>query len=965
MSGAAPLDIAEVRRRLADTTGKRYWTSLEEIVDETGFRQWLDAEFPATAALLPARGRREFLKLMGASLLLAGLAGCGEERSDLALPYVNQPEEMTPGVPRYYATAVCFEGYAQPVLATTWAGRPTKLDGNPEHPATGGRSDAFMQAAVLQLYDPDRSQAPTRGGRPSTWAAFARDLDDIRRDWIAKKGKGLRLLIGDVTSPTLVRQLEQLTTSLPECRLHHFEPCGVAHRREALRLAFGRALDQHYRLGDCDVVVSLADDFLGPGPQQVSHARGWSSRRGEGETGRQRLRLHVAEATPSLTGTVASSRIPVDASRIPLLVAAIAGRQAELSAAERGWVDQAACELRERAGRSLLAIGAQQPADVQAQAPIINQQLGNLGKTAAHTEPIAFLPDSMASLADLARDIGAGAVDTLVVLDANPAYAAPAELGFAELLARVPRSMHLGLHRDETAARCRWHLPLAHALESWSDARAVDGTATIIQPVVAPFYSVRTVHQVMEMLLGVVDPAADASVRATWQANFGDAFEHRWRQALHDGFVPDTAAAPVSVPAREVPLPSASARSGDQLDIVFRPDPTVWDGRFSNVAWLQELPKPLTKLTWDNAVCISPARAEKLGLANGDLIEVAIGERKLRGPAWIMPGQAANTVTLFLGYGRTRAGRVGSGIGYDANAVRRAHDPWHAFGTARRESGRQTLATTQLHHRMEGFDFVREVTATQPLVAKKDSDASLYAPHPSTGHAWGMVVDLDLCIGCNACIAACTAENNVPVVGKDQVAVGREMHWLRVDRYFTGEIDNPRSYFQPVPCMHCEQAPCEMGCPVHATVHSPEGLNQMVYNRCIGTRTCSSFCPYKVRRFNWFDYREPPNSPTHAAHNPDVTVRSRGVMEKCSYCVQRIEGARATADKENRDIRNGDVVTACQQACPTKAIVFGDLNDPQSEVAKRRKSGRHYALLEELGTRPRTTYLARWKDETA
>jgi molybdopterin-containing oxidoreductase family iron-sulfur binding subunit len=410
-----------------------------------------------------------------------------------------------------------------------------------------------------------------------------------------------------------------------------------------------------------------------------------------------------------------------------------------------------------------------------------------------------------------------------------------------------------------------------------------------------------------------------------------------------------------------------AAPNAEQVDVLFQPDPTIWDGRFSNVAWLQEMPKPLTKLTWDNAICISPVRAEKLGVSNGDRVEIALGERTLTGPAWIMPGQAPNTITLFFGYGRGRAGRVGTTIGYNAYALRPTDDPWHAVGTIRRANGHELLATTQLHHRMEGFDFVREVASDHPVLAeqKPEPPPTIYDPYPYPGHAWGMAIDLDLCIGCNACIAACNAENNVLVVGKDQVAMGREMLWLRVDRYFTGDIDNPQSYFQPVPCMHCEQAPCEMGCPVHATVHSPEGLNQMIYNRCIGTRTCSSFCPYKVRRFNWFDYRQPASSPLHAADNPDVTDRSRGVMEKCSYCVQRIEGARARADKEGRDIRRGEVVTACQAACPTTAIIFGDLNDPESEVAKRRKSGRHYALLEELGTRPRTTYLARIKDETS
>ncbi|MGY0575354.1 4Fe-4S dicluster domain-containing protein [Bradyrhizobium sp. RDM12] len=398
------------------------------------------------------------------------------------------------------------------------------------------------------------------------------------------------------------------------------------------------------------------------------------------------------------------------------------------------------------------------------------------------------------------------------------------------------------------------------------------------------------------------------------------------------------------------------------LDVVFRLDPTVRDGRFANVGWLQELPKPLTTLTWGNVVSVSPAFAKRMDIANGDHVEVEIDERKVVGPAWIMPGQADNTIALYLGYGRRRTGRVGDSLGYDAYGVQPADRPWLAKGRLRKLGGSETLAVTQLHHRMEGFDFVREVSADQPALPQPKPQESFYPPWPSSKNAWGMVIDLDSCIGCNACVAACTAENNVPVVGKDQVTVGREMHWLRIARYYSGEAETPRSFFQPVPCMHCEQAPCEMGCPVHATTHSPEGVNQMVYNRCIGTRTCSSYCPYKVRRFNFYDYRTPPEAPEHAAQNPDVTVRSRGVMEKCTYCTQRIEAAHATADKENRALRDGEVVTACQAACPTKAIVFGDINDPNSEVSRLRRDGRHYTLLEELGTRPRTTYLARWRD---
>ena len=662
---------------------------------------------------------------------------------------------------------------------------------------------------------------------------------------------------------------------------------------------------------------------------------------------------------------MSGTRLIADAAGMALVAEALANKlgvsgatNGNLTPAEQGWIEEAAKACGAAKQRALITSGAYGDVDTAIWVARINDTLKSAGRSLKFSQPVTG-PGGAESLGDLVADMRAGKVQTLVILDCNPAYTAPAALGFTDALKQVRSSFHLGLHRDETADLCEWQLPLTHALESWSDARAVDGTASIIQPTIAPFYDVRSVHQIMAMLLGEIDPAADSAVRETWRASFGGDFDARWQKALHDGFVEGAAAeASVTPPGN----PTRKKPAGEGLDIVFRPDPTIWDGQFANVGWLQELPKPLTTLTWGNVVMVSPALAKRLTIANGDHLEVVIGDRSVVGPAWIMPGQAENTVALSLGYGRSRAGRVGDGLGYDAYGVRPADQPWLTKGSLRKTGSHETLAVTQLHHRMEGFDFVREVSAAHPSLPQKETPASLYAPWPSAKNAWGMVIDLDSCIGCNACVAACTAENNVPVVGKDQVTVGREMHWLRIARYYEGEPEQPRSFFQPVPCMHCEQAPCEMGCPVHATTHNSEGVNQMVYNRCIGTRTCSSFCPYKVRRFNFFDYRAPPKSPVHAADNPDVTVRSRGVMEKCTYCTQRIEAAHAAADKENRSLREGDVVTACQAACPTKAITFGDINDPNSEVSRLRRDGRHYTLLEELGTRPRTTYLARWRD---
>jgi MoCo/4Fe-4S cofactor protein with predicted Tat translocation signal len=949
-----------------EATGRRMWLGIEELSDDPAFQAWVDVEYPAAATFAPT-ARREFLKLMGASFALAGLTGCEKSPFVAALPYVDQPETETPGIPRYYATAVTFDGYAQPVIATTYSGRPTKLDGNPDHPATQGRSDIFMQAAVLGLYDPDRAQGPTRHGEPVTWSEVASALLELRGSWSSRHGEGLRVLVGPTTSPTLLRQLDALLEQFPQARLHAHESVGSAARRGVTAAAYGEALDIQYLPESCDVMVSFDDDWLGPGPGQVRNALAWSVARRR-FTDRPGIQLHVAESIPSATGAMASSRLAADASRMPILAQALAGAlgvagasAADLAPAERDWIGAAAAACQQANVRALVTSGPFGAAATALWIARINDAVKSTRTALRFMAPMAARAGA-GTLTDLVADMHAGRVESLVIIDVNPAYTAPGSLGFGEALQRVRISLHLGLQRDETGHSCEWQLPLAHALESWGDARAVDGTATIIQPVITPFYDVRTVHQIMAMMLGEISPAADQPVRQTWQATFGDDFDGRWRQALHDGFVQNSAAAPREAEAGAKAVPSGI--TGDGLDIVFRPDPSVWDGQFANVGWLQELPKPLTTLTWGNIVSVSPALAKRIGIGNGDHVEATIRDRRVSGPAWITPGQADNTIALYLGYGRKRAGRVGDGLGYDAYDVRPADQPWLTKGSLRRVAGAATLAVTQLHHRMDGFDFVREVTRENPTLPKPEPQPSLYPEKAPGKVAWGMVIDLDSCIGCNACVMACTAENNVPVVGKAQVEAGREMHWLRIARYYTGEVEAPRSYFQPVPCMHCEDAPCEMGCPVHATTHSPEGVNQMVYNRCIGTRTCSSYCPYKVRRFNFLDYRTPADSPEQAVHNPEVTLRSRGVMEKCTYCTQRIEAAHATADKESRPLRDGDVVTACQGACPTQAITFGNVSDPDSAVARLRQDGRHYVLLEELGTRPRTTYLARWNDRS-
>jgi molybdopterin-containing oxidoreductase family iron-sulfur binding subunit len=954
------------------------WRSFDELAGTPEFDEFLHSEFPQQAsAWADPVSRRTLLKLMGGTLALAGLGACAREPVDKIVPYVRVPEDFVPGTPLFFATAMSRGGFARGVLVESHLGRPIKIEGNPQHPASVGATDAVTQASVLDLYDPDRSRVVSHTGRISGWLTFLTALRQVREQARVSGGAGLRIVTETVTSPSLAAQIQALLAELPAARWHQYEPIARDNARAGTRQAFGVEVHPTYRFANAAVVVSLDEDFLGAGPAAVRYARDFVQRRDP--RGGAMSRLYVVESMPSISGAMADHRLPLRSADVEGLARAVAravgvddvppvGRSVDdrLVAAIAG-------DLLRHRGESLVIAGESQPPAVHALAHAINHILGNDGRTVVYSDPVEAAPaDSMASIRELADDMRAGRVNVLLILGGNPVFTAPHDLRFSDALSRVELRIHLSQYEDETSALCHWHIPETHYLESWGDLRAYDGTVTIVQPLIAPLYSGKSAHEVLAALAGQPDRSSYDVVREFWQKRLSSAdFEKDWQVALHDGVIAGTALPVKSMALRAGWLGSEPReRAADStLEICFRPDPCVWDGRFANNAWLQELPKPITKLTWDNAACLSPATAGRLGVANGMVVELRYRGASVRAPAWIVAGHADDSVTVHLGYGRTRAGRVGSGVGFDAGALRTTNAPWFDAGLEIARTGdRYPLFSTQHHSSMENRHLIRVATADEfrerPDFARLVEPAppralTLYPLVDRVGYAWGMSVDLNACIGCGACVTACQAENNVPVVGKEEVGRGREMHWIRVDRYFEGQPDRPAIHHQPVMCMHCENAPCELVCPVGATVHSEEGLNQMVYNRCVGTRYCSNNCPYKVRRFNFFQYADWSTPSLKPLRNPDVTVRSRGVMEKCTYCVQRINTTKIRAEEEHRLVRDGEIVTACQAVCPAQAIVFGDTNDPNSRVSRLKADPRSYGLLTDLNTRPRTTYLAR------
>ncbi|MGA7380561.1 MAG: TAT-variant-translocated molybdopterin oxidoreductase, partial [Terriglobales bacterium] len=987
------LDLDEARARLAETKGPEFWRSLEELAGSPEWQEMMHREFPKGASeWLDSVSRRGFLKLMGASLAMAGMTACTKQPLEPIVPYVRQPEELIPGRPMFYATAFTLGGYASPLLVESHMYRPTKVEGNDKHPASLGGTDIFAQASILEMYDPDRSQTINNLGEVRTWGNF---LEAIRGPLSAQKavqGAGIRILTRTVSSPTLADQMRELLRVYPQAKWHVYEPVNRDNVFEGAKLAFGQPVETQYKLENADVIVSLDADFLSAGfPGNVRYIRDFAKRR-DPDSGKM-SRLYVVESTTSATGAKADHRLPMRAGEVGAfarnLVSAVGAGGRTLTVDSGKYLDGLVRDLQAHRGASVVIAGEHQPPAVHAMAHAINQALDNVGKTVFYTDPVDVNPvNQTESLKELVADMRAGKVDLLVIIDGNPAYDAPADLNFADALknTNIPLRVHLGLYQDETAELCQWHINEAHYLEAWGDARAYDGTVSIVQPLIAPLYNGKSAHELVATLAGQAEASGHEVVQGYWRKQHpGADFDMFWRKSLNDGWIEGTTFAPKTQIKTNSAFLSDDRPGGGRefkdlvrlvdrnaLDINFRRDPSIYDGRFSNNGWLQELPKPMSKMTWDNPVLIGPAMAERLGLKSEDVIAVELNGKKVAAPVWIQAGHPDNSITVFLGYGRRRAGRVGTGAGFDFYSLRDSADPWFIAGvTLSKTGGTYKLATTQGYQTMDTATGARPLVRTasldeyhkEPEFAKEEEppkDLTLYKPYPyeKEPYAWGMAIDLNACVGCNNCIVACQSENNIAVVGKEQVVLGRHMHWLRVDAYYQGDRDNPKAYFQPVPCMQCENAPCEVVCPVGATVHSSEGLNDMVYNRCVGTRYCSNNCPYKVRRFNFLLFQDWETPQLKMMRNPDVTVRSRGVMEKCTYCVQRISEHRIDSEREDRKIADGELQTACQQSCPANAIVFGNINDPESRVSKLKSNPRNYSLLADLNTRPRTTYLA-------
>jgi molybdopterin-containing oxidoreductase family iron-sulfur binding subunit len=1045
INGEFPEKVAQASRLPADRrdacatlTGRRYWRSLDELADTPEFREWLHREFPQGASELEAGpNRRQFLKIMSASFALAGLglAGAGCRRPEEKLePFGQQPADYVYGEPQYFATAMPTRTGAIPLVVKSYEGRPVKIEGNALYPGGNGGTDRYAQASILDLYDPDRAKRFMHDGKPVSRDEALGFLEELSKKFAANSGEGLAFLAESSTSPSRARLQKIIADKFPKSQWFTYDAIDSGIHQRAASQAFGQPVRPVFHFDKATVILSLDCDFLGSEDDAHNHIARFAKSRKMGE---EMSRLYAVESLFTLTGANADHRLRVPAGIIPKVVDEIFNQVSGSTPFLDRWISGCAKDLLAHRGEVLVVAGQRQPMEVHLLAWAINSALGAIGNTVVLQKTTESKKNGIAEFGEIFRD---HENRTLIVLGGNPAYNAPADLTdlFGQAKGKPREFIRLGYYEEETFWNPDWHFPAAHYLESWGDATMSDGTLVPVQPLIQPLFGGLTELEFLARLAGESPASPYDIVLATFAGS-----EEDWKKFLFNGFLADSAVKPVDVKfGATIPQVKFASTSANSLEVIFYRDAKVDDGRYANNGWMQELPDPITKMTWDNAVLVSRKTARELGVQNGDIVEITLNGRSVKGPIWTQPGMADYSLGLALGYGRERAGRVGNGVGFNAYKIF-SGKYIETSATVRKTGETYTLACTQNHWSMEGRpavreanlesftkhpDFAKEMHGTEPPIVQSLYPNPLDEAKEKALHQWGLVVDLTACVGCSTCVVACQSENNIPIVGKDQVSRGREMHWMRIDRYYTANpqfkkpsdafqkddeqqfaewIDDVQAVNQPVMCQMCEAAPCENVCPVAATVHDEEGLNVMAYNRCIGTRYCSNNCPYKVRHFNFLDFNKRPltelKGPYYStpllhktdgrwdlaswfkapdasgmreedewdllkmAKNPDVTVRMRGVMEKCTYCTQRIEQAKiaqkakaGASDNVRLSETAGTVPkTACQQACPAGAIVFGDISDPASTVSKWKTQPQNYTLLGDLLTKPRTSYLAR------
>ncbi|TYP92675.1 quinol:cytochrome c oxidoreductase iron-sulfur protein precursor [Fodinibius salinus] len=1003
-----------------DVKSPNYWKSLGELAKNDEYQKYVEREFPENATELNDEvSRRSFLRVMGASIALAGFAACRRPVQKI-MPYSKMPEDIVPGNPLYYASAMPFQDALNGIVVENHEGRPGKIEGNEMHPASNGNTSIYGQAEILNMFDPDRSRYVRKNGERSSVSAFA----EFCSNHFSNTEQNIAFVSEANSSPTYNRLKEQAMDRFSNAQWVTYEAFGEDNALEGTNIAFGQRLRTANHYDEANTIVSFDDDFLNPAADKnsVANTKKFTDRRAVTSTEDDMSRLYSIESTFTLTGSNADNRLRIKSGEVELFIYALAAKLEKsvngLSAfsgysnkfSDHEWIPVLAEDLLANRGESILTVGRDHSPELHATVAAMNAALGNDGETVTyHDVPHIDDQNNQEAFASLAEDLNNGDIDTVVLVGTNPVFSAPADLNFDDAISQAGQVIHLSDYYDETSKLANWHINRAHFLEAWGDGYSYTGTRSIIQPQIEPLYSGVSEIEFLSTILNGNKPKGYDLVQETWKDFYTTNFQKQWEQALHDGIAGEN-----TFPLKSVSISNEfssqadsflnNAETSDGMELVIRADSNVFDGRFANNGWLQELPEPMTKITWDNVALMSKKTADELGVKEAGLgksevevIALTVNGTTVELPAWVQPGHADDSITITVGYGREGIGRVANETGVDTYPLRTTQNMHFASDISVEKTGEMyEIACTQDHNTMEGRSLLRHATlqeyredphfssyessydAEMPGLAYaeehgEDEPLSIFnsydeQEYPDDQPQWGMSIDLNACTGCGVCTIACTAENNIPVVGKREVSNGREMHWIRNDRYFDGDVNNPKALHQPVPCMHCEMAPCEQVCPVAATTHSEDGMNQMTYNRCIGTRYCANNCPYKVRRFNFFNYSEEfltsGDDPeiVQMAMNPEVTVRFRGVMEKCTYCVQRVNRAKIETDietnGETQKPEDGAVETACQQACPADAIYFGDLTDPDSEVVQTKKNNRNYLLLEELNTRPRTSYLS-------